>query len=158
MRNRTVWMFTLLLVLLSAVALQAQTDPGPRPVGNAALSPCPFTSAKFPKAPPCIDNIQPKDGNGNLGAGQVVSFNSNLTGLWFQALTVFETEAVVGPVAQTGGATMPGLGPSFNATSCFQCHSQPTVGGSSPNINTPGFPKGNPQGCEWVHYCRRSSS
>jgi Di-haem oxidoreductase, putative peroxidase len=152
MRNRTVWMSTLLLVLLSAVALQAQTDPGPRPVGNNSQSPCPpvgpLVSAKFPKAPPCIDNAQPPDGNGNLGAGQVVTANannSNLSGLWFQALAVFEVEAVVGPVAQTGGATMPGLGPSFNATSCFQCHSQPTVGGSSPNKNTPGFPNGNPQ-------------
>lgn len=46
---------------------------------------------------------------------------------------------------QTGGATSPGLGPSFNAVSCFQCHSQPTIGGSSPNKNTPGFPDGNPQ-------------
>jgi CxxC motif-containing protein (DUF1111 family) len=30
------------------------------------------------------------------------------------------------------GQFIKGLGPSFNAESCFQCHSQPTVGGSSP--------------------------
>jgi len=125
------------------------TDPGPRPVGNNNPF-CPpaagaIQSAKFPTAPACIDTVQPADTIGDGGAGNVVSFNSNLTGFWFQALAVFEVNAVVGPGPQTGGATIPGLGPSFNAVSCFQCHSQPTVGGSSPNAKTPGFPKGNPQ-------------
>jgi hypothetical protein len=132
--------------LLSTLVLQAQTDPGPRPVGTqGAVAVCPIKAAKFPGAPACIDVDQPSDGNGNAGAGNVVSLNSNLTGFWFQALTVFETKAVVGPEAQTGGATFPGLGPSFNAESCFQCHSQPAVGGSSPNKSTPGFANGNPQ-------------
>ncbi|PYP87689.1 MAG: hypothetical protein DMG65_16600 [Candidatus Angelobacter sp. Gp1-AA117] len=129
-------------------ALQAQitttpSDPGPRPVGNNNPF-CPIPSAKFPNAPPCIDTVQPADNNGNGGAGNVVP-GSNLTGFWFQALTVFEVKAVVGPGPQTGGSTIPGLGPSFNAVSCFECHSQPTVGGSSPNKATPGFPNGNPQ-------------
>jgi Di-haem oxidoreductase, putative peroxidase len=131
-------------LLLSAVA-QAQTDPGPRPVGSSDI--CAngaLPNAKFPGAPQCIDNVQPADANGNGGAGNVVSFGSNLTGLWFAALPIFGTPATVsGP--QTGGSSIPGLGPSFNATSCFQCHSQPTIGGSSPNTRTPGFPSGNPQ-------------
>jgi len=50
---------------------------------------------------------------------------------------------VSGP--RTGGSNVSGLGPSFNATSCFECHSQPTIGGSSPNNQTVGFPNGNPQ-------------
>ena len=142
-------LFFTILVNLS----QAQTDPGPRPVGTNNPF-CPPTagaiqSAKFPTAPPCIDTVQPADNIGDGGAGNVVSFNSNLTGFWFQALAVFEVKAVVGPVAQTGGSTFPGLGPSFNAVSCFQCHSQPTVGGSAPGktrgVPTPGFPNGNPQ-------------
>ena len=145
--------FTILASVVQAQTTIVPTDPGPRPVGNANPF-CPPTpggivSAKFPTAPPCIDTVQPADTIGDGGAGNVVSFNSNLTGFWFQALAVFEVKAVVGPVAQTGGSTFPGLGPSFNAVSCFQCHSQPTVGGSAPGktrgVPTPGFPDGNPQ-------------
>src|SRR5215472_6420312 len=142
--------FTLFVSLLHAQTIVVPTDPGPRPVGTKPFTPiCPpagtLVSAKFPNAPNCIDVDQPPDNNGNGGAGNVVIFNSNLTGFWFEALAVFEVKAVVGPVAQTGGSTFPGLGPSFNGLSCFQCHSQPAVGGSSPNKKTPGFPDGNPQ-------------
>jgi hypothetical protein len=153
LRGVTVFLALLSFTIQSSV-VQAQsgtgpTDPGPRPVGNNNPF-CPpaqgaIQSAKFPTAPACIDTVQPADTIGDGGAGNVVSFNSNLTGFWFQALAVFEVNAVVGPGPQTGGSTFPGLGPSFNAVSCFQCHSQPTVGGSSPNARTPGFPKGNPQ-------------
>ena len=152
LRGVRIFLALLSLTILSSL-VQTQTlvptDPGPRPVGNNNPF-CPPTtgaiqSAKFPTAPPCIDTVQPADTIGDGGAGNVVSFNSNLTGFWFQALAVFEVNAVVGPGPQTGGSTIPGLGPSFNAVSCFQCHSQPTVGGSSPNKNTPGFPNGNPQ-------------
>lgn len=144
---------TLLTIMLLAGILQGQTgapvDPGPRPVGNnnpfCPPAPGGIQSAKFPTAPPCIDTVQPPDNMGDAGAGNVVSGTSNLTGFWFQALAVFEVKANVGPGPQTGAAKFPGLGPSFNAVSCFQCHSQPTVGGSSPNKNTPGFPGGNPQ-------------
>jgi hypothetical protein len=138
----------LLFVSVAGAQITVSVDPGPRPVGkeNPALATCPgLVSAKFPTAPQCINTVQPPDGHGNGGAGQVVSFVSNLTGLWFEGLAVFEVPAVVGPGAQTGGATFPGLGPSFNGESCFQCHSQPAAGGSSPNKKTPGFPNGNPQ-------------
>src|SRR5438067_290283 len=137
-----------IIALVTATVVQAQTDPGPRPVGkvNPALAICPFTGAKFPGAPPCIDTVQPAQTNPPAdGAGNVIANGGNQTGFWFESLIVFETLAVVGPVAQTGGSTIPGLGPSFNGLSCFQCHSQPTVGGSSPNKLTPGFPNGNPQ-------------
>ena len=135
--------FRVVVVLLTAMVLggilQGQTltpaDPGPRPVGNnnpfCPPAPGAIQSAKFPTAPPCIDTAQPPDTIGDAGAGNVVG-NSNLAGFWFQALAVFEVKAEVGPGPQTGAGTFPGLGPSFNAVSCFQCHSQPTVGGSSP--------------------------
>jgi len=139
---------TSLTFIFLGTQLHSQTivpvDPGPRPVGTNNPF-CPIISAKFPTAPPCIDFVQPPDAIGNGGAGNVVSLTSNLTGFWFETIPVFEVKAVVGPGPQTGGATIPGLGPSFNGLSCFQCHSQPTVGGSSPNKNTPGFPNGNPQ-------------
>jgi CxxC motif-containing protein (DUF1111 family) len=46
-------------------------------------------------------------------------------------LTVFgNTANVTGPVA----TSITGLGPSFNALSCFACHSQPTIGGASPGL------------------------
>ena len=161
--SRKIFVVSILLVLTvaSTTVLQAQTDPGPRPVGkdNPNLAIClppppgtPLLSAKFPKefsaTNPCIDVVQPPQTNPLIladGAGNIIANAGNLAGAWFQALTVFETPTVVGPVAQTGGSTFPGLGPSFNGLSCFQCHSQPTVGGSSPNMQTPGFPHGNPQ-------------
>lgn len=138
----------LLTLMVLANVLQAQTDPGPRPVGNANRSFCPLPNdqAKFPSAPGCIDNVQPPDSSGGDGAGNIIGGAGNLAGFWFDALNVFETAATVGPGPQTGGSSIPGLGPSFNAMSCFQCHSQPAVGGSSPNTKTPGFPSGNPQG------------
>lgn len=139
--------------LLSTV-LQAQTttgvavDPGPRPTGNVTIFPCPgLKPAKYPTMAPCTDIGQPAAPTGAPpadGAGNVVSGAGNLVGTWFWALEVFSTDAVVsGP--RTGGSNVPGLGPSFNATSCFECHSQPTIGGSSPNTQTVGFPNGNPQ-------------
>ncbi len=134
------------ICLLGSVKLQAQTDPGPRPPGTQNVF-CPFTSEKFPTGPNCVDIVQPSAGGAD-GAGNILANAGNLGPMWFQALAIFETPATVtGP--QSGGSSIPGLGPSFNANSCFQCHSQPAVGGSSPNtatsdLNGKFFP-GNPQ-------------
>lgn len=139
-----------LLALVSTRVLRAQTaaDPGPRPTGNTSPFPCPgLNSAKYPTSDPCVNTAQPAAPTGAPpadGAGNLVSGAGDLAGTWFQALTVFATDAAV-TAPRSGGANVPGLGPSFNATSCFECHSQPTVGGSSPNSQTPGFPDGNPQ-------------
>jgi hypothetical protein len=143
-----------------AVAAQAQQvplhDPGPRPVGTVPAAPfCPDGNpgfrSKFPGAPQCVDVVQPDKGDAQ-GAGNIINNAGNIGAFWFWALAVFETDATVPgsqKVPQTGGATIPGLGPSFNAVSCFQCHSQPAVGGSSPNNKTPNFNNtffaGNPQ-------------
>ncbi len=77
------------------------------------------------------------DGAGQVLGGATTGSNvggGNLTGTWFQALTVFSTPASVNGTDNSGvaGQFLTGLGPSFNAESCFACHSQPTVGGSSP--------------------------
>ncbi len=147
----------LLAAAFFATTAQAQVDPGPRPVGTvsaAAFCPdgTPGFRSKFPGAPPCVDVVQPASPSGGQGAGGIVANSGNLATTWFWALAVFETEATVpgSPgTPQTGGATIPGLGPSFNAVSCFECHSQPAVGGSSPNSLTPNFSgtffPGNPQ-------------
>jgi hypothetical protein len=131
-------------------------DPGPRPVGTVPAVPfCPDGNpgfrSKFPGAPQCVDVVQPAKGDAQ-GAGNIIANSGNIGAFWFWALAVFETDATVPGsqgVPQTGGATIPGLGPSFNAVSCFQCHSQPAVGGSSPNKLTPNFNNtffpGNPQ-------------
>jgi hypothetical protein len=63
------------------------------------------------------------------------------TAFWFDALVVFSQFATVNgandPV--TGNPTLKGIGPAFNADSCFTCHSQPTIGGTSP-ANNPQLP------------------
>jgi len=150
----------LLMAVLFTVPVQAQgpVDPKPRPVGTMpAAAFCPdqpsgpgdFRS-KFPGAQACVDVVQPKQQpTDTTGAGNIVPNAGNLAATWFWALAVFETPATVAGSPQTGGATIPGLGPSFNAKSCFECHSQPAVGGSSPNNQTPNFNNtlfpGNPQ-------------
>lgn len=161
---KTFWRSRVLPCLLMAVwftvpvLAQNPVDPGPRPVGTVSAAPfCPDAASgagdfrsKFPGAQPCVDVVQPKQQpTDTTGAGNVVPAAGNLTTTWFWALAVFETPAAVAGSPQTGGATIPGLGPSFNATSCFECHSQPAVGGSSPNNQTPNFNNtffpGNPQ-------------
>lgn len=142
--------------LCLASTLQAQngspsptpTDPGPRPTGNEQLvslgnpdAVCSFQGVKFPETV-CLDFVQPPskslvpaDGAGQVLGAFTKNFQiGNLGPLWFQALIVFETLASVDGTDNNGkaGQFITGLGPSFNAESCFQCHSQPAVGGSSP--------------------------
>jgi len=139
-----VCLIVITLALLSSPSLYAQTvtqafDPGPRPTGTTSVNCGPNT--KFPNDSNCIDVAQPSTaGTTNPfadGAGNVVTNNGTpsgpLVGLWFQSITVFETFATVNGLTNAGtkNATILGLGPSFNAESCFECHSQPTVGGTS---------------------------
>jgi len=110
-------------------------DPGPRPNGNKSRT---ITGAKLQNQIP--NGLQPVDPNeainNNDGAGQVISNGGPTTGFWFQALTVFGQEATPNGASNGNGiATIQGLGPAFNGNSCFICHSQPTIGGSSPSVN-----------------------
>ncbi|HLJ28763.1 MAG TPA: di-heme oxidoredictase family protein [Candidatus Angelobacter sp.] len=146
--NRSIPAVLVIFTLLFMVnVLQAQTpaasasDPGPRPTGREALNAdpnavCPVTGTKFPGTV-CLDFVQPPAVSPAPvadGAGNIVANAGNLGGTWFEALTVFSTPASVDGTNSAGaaGQFIKGLGPSFNGESCFQCHSQPAVGGSSP--------------------------
>ncbi len=126
-------------------------DPGPRLAGSVGVNAnCPLaagTPIKFGvpglncfdlDQPPSQPPQPPADGAGNLIGETTIAggggFAQPLAGMWFQGISIFETVASVTGVSSAAPNTepMPGLGPSFNAQSCFQCHSQPAVGGSSP--------------------------
>jgi CxxC motif-containing protein (DUF1111 family) len=69
--------------------------------------------------------------------------NANEIAFFNQTLARFEEiDSVSGSIA---GETGSGLGPTFNANSCASCHSQPAVGGSSPNPSSKQNPAPNPQ-------------
>ena len=59
-----------------------------------------------------------------LTPGQLSFYSAGL-------VTFNEVDSVKGGISGTGS----GLGPSFNAESCAQCHAAPSPGGSSPAIN-----------------------
>ena len=84
----------------------------------------------------------PRGGAAGAG-GYYASLNAKEQALFQQALSVFrEVDSVSGTIAGESGS---GLGPTFNGDSCAMCHAQPTVGGSSPGLNSPQNPVPNPQ-------------
>jgi CxxC motif-containing protein (DUF1111 family) len=163
--SRPVYLSIVFFVLASAVFVNAPKlysqggpgqifDHGPRPSGTQPFNAnCPLpagTQVKFGfPGLNCNDLDQPQsnppnpaaDGAGNFIGQAQGNFGQLLVPMWFQGISIFETVASVigGPNSTTNVEPLPGLGPSFNSQSCFQCHSQPAVGGSSPgiiNINT----------------------
>lgn len=113
-------------------------DPGPRPAGNQI----------FYQVADGFGNLIPNftQQSQNLQHNSSGNFLPNLTGpqfsFWEAGMAKFGDL-----VSVTGNpATEPqsGLGPRFNGNSCFMCHSQPAIGGSSPGPGTPLF-AGNPQ-------------
>ena len=123
-------------LLFSATVLSGQVqDPGPRPAGNKVIisvkGPA-LTSGQTFLTTPVNDIAQPTDGT-NEGAGQVLGNSGAFTAFWFRALAIF------GDLASANGSTDPatqnptlfGLGPAFNGSSCFMCHSFPAIGGTS---------------------------
>ena len=71
----------------------------------------------------------------SLSASEQTAFNT--------AQAVFaEVDSVSGGIS---GEEDGGLGPTFNGNSCAMCHSQPTLGGSSPGPSSPQSPTPNPQ-------------
>ncbi len=99
-----------LLAISMAHQALAQTDPGVR---TGAINGQPNATATNPLPVASVLAETP--------AGSLEYFNDGLKR--FQ-----DTEAV------SGGANN-GLGPRFNFTSCAGCHSQPTIGGTSPASN-----------------------
>src|SRR5947209_982734 len=84
----------------------------------------------------------PRSGPAAAG-GFYPTLNSNEQALFNQALEDFkEVDSVTGSLPGEEGK---GLGPTFNANSCAQCHSQPAIGGSSPGLKSPQNPIANPQ-------------
>jgi CxxC motif-containing protein (DUF1111 family) len=144
------------LALTANVIAQTNTpgiDPGPRPPGTLPFLDPPVTGNEpesvctiieggttffkfFP--PTCFDIDQPPSNNppqpAAAGAGQLIANPGSLAGLWGQGLTVFSTTATV--LIDNEVPTITGLGPSFNALSCFACHAEPAVGGASPGVVT----------------------
>lgn len=128
----------------SSFALGPAQDPGPRPTGNQFIAPP--AGLKGSTAAGTLarlltvgvkDFSQPPDAIGNEGAGNVLAGAGTSGPFWFDALAVFSQFASVdgSPDALTGNPTIKGLGPAFNADSCFACHSQPAIGGTSPSTN-----------------------
>ncbi len=105
MKVRTVPIVALSTFLL-VFQVFAQVDPGPR--GGPANAGGPLNSVAANTDPPGILNF--------FNAGQ-------------EAFT--DVSSVKGPPVSPDD----GLGPRFNSRSCVACHSQPTVGGSSPFVN-----------------------
>ena len=120
-------------------SLHGAKDPGPRPTGNGGFTVRGSTTSGGVQLlnVGVHDFAQPADAVGNEGAGQVLGNAGASTGFWFDALAVFsQLISVNGANDPTStNATIKGLGPAFNANSCFTCHSQPTIGGTSPAQN-----------------------
>ncbi|HXM21614.1 MAG TPA: di-heme oxidoredictase family protein [Terriglobales bacterium] len=136
---------TVLSLALTAnlTAQTAGVDPGPRPPGNGvAQATCTFilnNDSPFKFFPTVCDDVEQPPSNSPpqppaAGAGQLIANPGTLAKFWGQALTVFSTTATVTDSSAVPPATIAGLGPSFNALSCFGCHAEPAVGGASPGI------------------------
>src|SRR5580704_7043788 len=86
--------------------------------------------------------VDPGPRGGTVGAGQPIA---NLTG---DQMRFFQT--AMAQFTEVEGVTLPspgngGLGPTFNSNSCGSCHSQPSVGGTSPSTSAFPFVGPNPQ-------------
>ncbi len=81
---------------------------------------------------------------GAIGAGGPLPLSTSDEIRFFQTsmITFQEVDSVSGTIPGESGR---GLGPAFNANSCASCHAEPTVGGSSPGLNSPHNPVQNPQ-------------
>jgi Di-haem oxidoreductase, putative peroxidase len=140
--------FSVVVALISCVSItSAQSgcvlkDPGPRPAGNTI-----FYSVADGHGNNIPNFTQASQGGGHNSSG---NFLPNLTlnefNFWEAGMAKFgDIASVPGlPVGVNGPEPLNGLGPRFNGNSCFMCHSQPAIGGSSPGQGTPLF-AGNPQ-------------
>ena len=79
----------------------------------------------------------PRPGTPTSGAGHpIANMPIEQTIFWVDGLIKFGTTATPnGANDSAGNPTLFGLGPSFNGESCLQCHSQPNIGGTSPQVN-----------------------
>src|SRR6266700_3256157 len=120
-------------------SLRGAQDPGARPAGKGGFTVSGSTTSGGRNLlnVGVHDVAQPPDAVGNEGAGEVLNNAGASTGFWFDALAVFSQLSSVNGAADPASTnpTIKGLGPAFNANSCFTCHSQPAIGGTSPAKN-----------------------
>jgi CxxC motif-containing protein (DUF1111 family) len=117
-------------------------DPGPRPAGTVIFYSVPDGHGN------AIPNFtQASPGGGHNSSGNALpNLTINQFNFWESGMAKFGDVASVQGVPPGVNGTEPlnGLGPRFNGNSCFMCHTQPAIGGSSPGQGTPLF-AGNPQ-------------
>ena len=137
--------FIALLCCVSVTSAQTTCvlkDPGPRPAGNSIHYNVPDQNGNF------IPNFtqQSQNGNFNSSGNALPNLTLNQFNFWESGMSKFgDIASVVGaPPGVNNPEPLKGLGPRFNGNSCFMCHSQPSIGGSSPGQGTPLF-NGNPQ-------------
>jgi CxxC motif-containing protein (DUF1111 family) len=116
-------------------------DPGPRPAGDTVVYSVADGHGNT------IPNFaqQSQNGTNNSSGSPLPNLTAEQVQFWEAGLAKF------GDLISVKGAPstepLPGLGPRFNGNSCFMCHSQPAIGGTSPGPGTPLIPafNGNPQ-------------
>lgn len=117
-------------------------DPGPRPAGNVIFYSVADGHGNL------IPNFtqQSQNGTHNSSGNALPNLTLNQFNFWEAGLAKFGDIASVQGAAPgvTNPEPLKGLGPRFNGNSCFMCHTQPAIGGSSPGQGTPLF-AGNPQ-------------
>src|SRR5215472_2269020 len=117
-----------LMISASSLLAQGPVDPGTRPVATTTRT---SQSPKFPTLPAFVRTVEPKDAFGADGAGNLLTGSGNQGRFWSVSISVFAATAT-----PPGTATnITGLGPAFNGAGCQQCHSFPTVGGTSGPVN-----------------------
>lgn len=117
------------------------TDPGPRPAGDTVV---------YSVADGHGNNIpnfaqQSQDGTNNSSGSPLPNLTPAQVQFWEAGLAKFGD--LISVKGSPSTEPLPGLGPRFNGNSCFMCHSQPAIGGTSPGVGTPLIPpfSGNPQ-------------
>lgn len=128
-------------------------DPGPRPPGHTVVYPVTDdhgnTFVNFAQ--------QDQTGANNSSGSPLPSFlqgsalDTDRFNFWTAGMAIFADTASIRGAAPGVVSVQPitGLGPRFNGSSCAMCHSQPSIGGTSPGQGTP-LPNGgtftqNPQ-------------
>jgi CxxC motif-containing protein (DUF1111 family) len=113
-------------------------DPGPRPAGNTVFYNVADGHGNL------IPNFTQQSQNGlhNSSGNFLPNLTANQFNFWEAGMAKFGD--LVSVLGAPNAEPLNGLGPRFNGNSCFMCHSQPSIGGSSPGQGTPLF-AGNPQ-------------
>jgi len=127
-------------LLLSPTLAGAQVacnlnDPGPRPAGNQI-----FYSVADGHGNQIPDFAQQSQNGAHNSSGNIlpgIPFGSPSFNFWEAGLAKFGD--LVSVTGNPATEPLAGLGPRFNGNSCFMCHSQPAIGGSSPGQGTPLF-------------------